>query len=94
MASAAACLDSRTWSQAAAVAAATSPANCYQNYTGYYSNMDYLGPAVQQQIVRIVICPLCILDTCDQPDILMFDYFLARQCNGIELDEARRELVL
>ena len=52
IASATACLDTRTWSQAAAVAAAaTSPANCYQNYTGYYSNMDYLGPSVQQQLV-------------------------------------------
>lgn len=48
-------LDTRTtaWSQAAAVAAATSPAaaaNCYQNYGGYYSNMDYIGPTVQQQL--------------------------------------------
>lgn len=55
IASSTACLDSRTWSQAAAVAAATSSSNCYQNYAGYYSNMDYLGPSVQQQLVSKII---------------------------------------
>lgn len=25
--------------------------NCYQNYSGYYSNMDYLNSCVQQQLV-------------------------------------------
>ncbi|XP_037920803.1 homeobox protein OTX2-A-like [Hermetia illucens] len=46
-------LDTRTtaWSQAAAAAAAvSSQTNCYQNYPGYYSNMDYIGSAVQQQL--------------------------------------------
>lgn len=48
-------LDTRTtaaWSQVAAVAAAAaSPVHCYQNYPSYYSNMDYIGPTMQQQLV-------------------------------------------
>ncbi|KAL5277690.1 otx1.2 family protein [Megaselia abdita] len=46
-------IDSRTsvWNQA--VQAAASQTNCYQNYPSYYTNMEYIGSAVQQQLDNI-----------------------------------------
>ncbi|XP_031628088.1 homeobox protein otx5-B-like [Contarinia nasturtii] len=41
------CLDSRSWNQAASVSSAP---NSYQNFSGYYSNLDYLGSNMQQQL--------------------------------------------
>lgn len=44
------CLDSRSWNQAPNPSTA---ANSYQNFSGYYSNIDYLGSSsVQQQLVN------------------------------------------
>lgn len=45
--------NSSSWQQAAAAAAAvaSSTGNCYQNYPGYYPNVDYLSSSVQQQLV-------------------------------------------
>lgn len=55
IASTAMCLDSRTWNQAAvAAAAANTSTNCYQNYSSYYSNMDYIGPSVQHHTVSFL----------------------------------------
>lgn len=45
------CLDSRSWNQSASVPTA---ANSYQNFSGFYSNMDYLGSSVQQQLVSYI----------------------------------------
>lgn len=42
------CLDSRSWNQS--VNTSNAP-NSYQNLSGYYSNIDYLGASMQQQLV-------------------------------------------
>lgn len=40
-------LDSRSWNQSGSVSSTSS----YQNFSGYYSNIDYLGTSVPQQLV-------------------------------------------
>ncbi|XP_055303402.1 homeobox protein OTX2-like isoform X2 [Sitodiplosis mosellana] len=41
------CLDSRSWNQSANV---PSTSNTYQNFSGFYPNIDYLGSNIQQQL--------------------------------------------
>lgn len=43
------CTTTNAWNQ---MTATPSTSNCYQNYAGYYSNIDYLNSTAQQQLVR------------------------------------------
>lgn len=46
------CSTTIAWNQ---MTSTSSTSNCYQNYAGYYSNIDYFNSTAQQQLVRIAV---------------------------------------
>lgn len=78
------CSTTNAWNQ---MTATPSTSNCYQNYAGYYSNIDYLNSTAQQQLVWIIGA----IYICTIINKFNHEFFiLARKCSRKFLDEKRR----